>query len=479
MAYQPDQTKTLLWYDYETFGLDPRFDRIVQFAAIRTDLAFNPIGEPMMWYCQPADDYLPSPHACLVTGITPQQAQQEGLPEAEFMARINNAMSVPGTCTVGYNNIRFDDEFTRYGLYRNFMDPYAWSYQGGNSRWDLMDVIRAAVTLRPEGIHWPRDEDNQLVLKLDRLAPANSIEHSDAHDALADVRATIALAKLLQQAQPRLYNYCFQMKHKSQVWGQLGSLLSKPLLHVSGMYGREQGNIALVAVCANHPTNKNSVFAVDLRQDLSEWLNEDINTLNKGIFKFKSLGRERISIKEIHTNKSPIIAPMTTLDEALGQQYGIDRSLSLDRLKWLQGHTEFVQRLVQAYTLKPPAGSTDVDGQLYSDFFSDHDKRTMQKVMKTDPQHWQPQSFAFQDERLEPMLIRMKGRSYTHLLNEEETMAWEAYRLERLVEQPPQGVRDFSQFSQELNQLAEERTDPSSQTVLQDLALYAESIYPV
>ena len=180
MAYQPDQTKSLLWHDYETFGIDPRVDRAVQFAAIRTDLDFNPIGDPVMWYCRPADDYLPSPSACLVTGITPQVALQEGLPEVEFMARINALMSEPGTCVVGYNNLRFDDEFTRYGLYRNFFDAYGREWQGGNSRWDLMDLVRAAAVLRSDGINWPTNQDNEKVLKLDQLAPANGIEHGDA-----------------------------------------------------------------------------------------------------------------------------------------------------------------------------------------------------------------------------------------------------------------------------------------------------------
>ena len=105
---------TFLWHDYETFGIDPRRDRPAQFAAIRTDADLNPLGEPLMWYCQPGNDYVPDPASCLITGITPQLAFERGVSEREFAARIEAEMARPGTISVGYNTIRFDDEFTRF-----------------------------------------------------------------------------------------------------------------------------------------------------------------------------------------------------------------------------------------------------------------------------------------------------------------------------------------------------------------------------
>ena len=116
--------QTILWHDYETWGISPKFDKPAQFAGIRTDLDLNIIGEPEMFYCQPPADYLPHPEACLITGITPQKAMKEGLCEADFAARIHQLFSTPNTCVAGYNNIRFDDEVTRYLLYRNFYDPF-------------------------------------------------------------------------------------------------------------------------------------------------------------------------------------------------------------------------------------------------------------------------------------------------------------------------------------------------------------------
>ena len=192
--------QTYYWHDYETFGIDPQRDRPVQFAGLRTDENFNIIDEPLVIFCKPTSDYLPNPDACLITGISPQLAYQKGVCEAEFIAQINKQMAQPHTCTLGYNTLRFDDEVTRHCLYRNFYDPYAREWQNGNSRWDMIDVVRAARALRPEGIHWPVDEQGIANIRLDQLTIANNIAHEAAHDALSDVYATINVAKLIKQA---------------------------------------------------------------------------------------------------------------------------------------------------------------------------------------------------------------------------------------------------------------------------------------
>ena len=198
---------TFLFYDLETFGADPRRSRIAQFAAVRTDAQLQVIEEPVSLFVQPADDLLPSPVATLITGITPQQALRDGLPEAEAAARIVEEMARPGTCTLGYNSLRFDDEFVRHTLFRNFFDPYEREWRSGNSRWDLLDVLRLAHALRPDGLTWPRREDGATSFRLEHLALANHVREGDAHEALSDVHATIGLARLLRQAQPRLWDY--------------------------------------------------------------------------------------------------------------------------------------------------------------------------------------------------------------------------------------------------------------------------------
>jgi len=483
VAYQPDQTQTLLWHDYETFGLDPRWDRPSQFAAIRTDLKFNPIGEPMMWYCRPADDYLPSPAACLVTGVTPQKALEEGLPEVEFMARINAQMSQPGTCSLGYNSLRFDDEFTRFGLYRNLFDAYAREWQGGNSRWDLIDLVRTAAAIRPEGINWPRNEAGELVLKLDQLAPANGIEHSNAHDALADVRATIELARVLKKAQPRLFNYVFQLKHKAQVWAQLDLQMRKPVLHVSAMYGRSQGYLSLIGAFARHPSNNNSVLVFDLRQDPRQWQGFTAAQLQELLFSRKDklpVDAIRPGVKEVHVNRCPVVAPLRTLDDQCAEKFGIDKRQCQAHLEYLKQDQSLCQALVEAFAARPEFASVDPDAGLYGGgFFNDHDRKLMQQVHQQSPQTWLEGAFNFTDSRLETMLFRLKARNYPDQLSGDDMQAWEAFRAERLLDTSASGARTYEIFAKELNELAQVTTDTQELGILEELHMYAESIYPM
>ena len=253
---------TFLWHDYETFGIDTRRDRPAQFASVRTDAQLNEIGEPLMLYCQPSNDYLPDPASCLITGITPQIAWQRGVNEREFANRIEAEMAQPGTISVGYNSIRFDDEITRFMFWRNLMDPYAREWQNQCGRWDLMDVVRMVFALRPEGITWPTKDDGVTPsFKLEDLTRANGLAHEAAHDALSDVRATIALARLVRQHQPKLFDFALALHKKDRVAAELHlpatAAHARPFLHVSGMFGAERGCLAVMWPLASHPTNKN------------------------------------------------------------------------------------------------------------------------------------------------------------------------------------------------------------------------------
>ena len=271
-------TSSLFWYDYETTGIDPRRDRPLQVAGIRTDENLNEVGEPLNIYCQPSDDILPHPAACLVTGIPPAKLAQSGLGEAEFMSRVHAELSLPGTCGVGYNSLRFDDEVTRYSLYRNFFDPYAREWQGGNSRWDLIDLVRTAYALRPEGIVWPEVE-GKVSLKLELLTAANGIEHGQAHDALSDVRATIALARLIRSKQPKLYDYLYQLRSKQRVLDVVRLL--QPMVHISGRFAGTRHYLAVVLPLAWHPRNRNALIVCDLHADHAPLLEEDGATMRR------------------------------------------------------------------------------------------------------------------------------------------------------------------------------------------------------
>ncbi|MDU3078054.1 MAG: exodeoxyribonuclease I, partial [Mixta calida] len=272
---------TFLFHDYETFGKSPALDRPAQFAGIRTDMDFNIIGEPEVFYCQPADDYLPQPEAVMITGITPQLAQARGVTEAEFARRIHALFTVENTCVVGYNNVRFDDEVTRNIFYRNFYDPYAWSWQNGNSRWDLLDVMRACYALRPDGINWPENDEGLPSFKLELLTQANGVEHNNAHDAMSDVYATIAMAKLVKEKQPKLFEFLFRHRTKQKINTLIDIPQMKPLVHISGMFGALRGNTSWIAPLAWHPENRNALIVCDLAGDITPLLELDADALRE------------------------------------------------------------------------------------------------------------------------------------------------------------------------------------------------------
>ncbi len=467
---------TLYWHDYETFGADPARDRPSQFAGLRTDLDLNPIGEPLIIYCQPAADMLPQPQACLVTGITPQQALQKGLIEAEFIQRIHTEFSQPGTCGVGYNSIRFDDEVTRYTLYRNFYDPYEREYKNGNSRWDIIDMVRVCYALRPEGIHWPTHPDGKPSFRLEHLTVANGISHESAHDALSDVQATIALAKLIRDRQPKLYDYFFNLRHKKAVLPLLNVREKTPVLHTSSMYSSDYGCTAMVVPVALHPTNKNGIIVYDLRFAPDELLSLSSEQINERLFtKTEDLpaGMERIPLKTVHINKAPIIAPLKTLSAEAAERLTIDTAQGMQHLATLKTATDLEQRIQQAIAQHHFEPIKDPDANLYGGFFSDMDRRRIEQVRQTAPQDLAELNLAFEDSRLPEMLFRYRARNWPATLSDDELARWQEYRIERLTQTDGGGSLTVDEFETELQNLASDPSINAEQlAILEELAEY-------
>ncbi|HEX7732602.1 MAG TPA: exodeoxyribonuclease I, partial [Rhodanobacter sp.] len=298
--------QTFFWHDYETFGADTRRDRPVQFAGIRTTMELEIVGEPVMFFGRPPRDSLPQPEACLITGITPQQAEREGVNEAEFAARVHEQLAAPGTCGVGYNSLRFDDEVTRQLLYRNFYEPYGREWENGNSRWDLIDLARMCEALRPEGIVWPVREDGTPSFKLEHLAAANHLRQERAHDALSDVHALIELARLIRVRQPRLWDWHYALRRKQRVFELLDVAAMTPLLHVSSRYPSSRHCLALIAPLALHPSRPGEVIVCDLAGDPADWLQLDEDEIADRVFTARAdlpEDVERIPLRTVRANR--------------------------------------------------------------------------------------------------------------------------------------------------------------------------------
>jgi len=462
------------WYDYETFGIDPRTDRISQFAGIRTDLDFNIIDEPIDIYCKATDDILPNPEACLVTGITPQTTLETGLIEAEFIERIHQEFATANTCVVGFNNIRFDDEFTRYSLYRNFFDPYAREWQNGCSRWDIIDLVRITRALRPEGIHWPVDDNGIASNRLELITKANNISHEAAHDALSDVHATIAVARLIKQKQPKLFNFVFEHKNKQKISKLLNIYKPEPVLHTSGMYSSEICNTAMVYPIGQHPNNKNGIIAYDLRYSPDALIKQSAEEIIERLYTPRDElpeGVERIALKTIHINKCPVIAPLNTLDEASAARTNIDREQHLKHLEQLKNMTDITEKLNQIYNHNPFEVENDPDKSLYSGgFFSPEDKQRMDQIRHLNADELVTAEFNFKDKRLPEMLFRYRARNYPHSLTENEKKQWDEYKKLRFAGEESGKTLSIEQYNQIITEkLKESQLDEIKKQVLINL----------
>jgi exodeoxyribonuclease-1 len=475
--------QTFLWHDYETFGVVPRRDRPAQFAAIRTDANLNEIGDPIMLFCRPAPDFLPDPQSCLITGITPQQCLESGVPEHKFAQTIEQAFARPGTIGVGYNTIRFDDEVTRFLFWRNLIDPYAREWQNQCGRWDLLDVVRMTYALRPDGIEWPLNEDGRPSFRLEHLTAANGLVHEAAHDALSDVRATIALARLIKQKQPKLFDFCLALHKKDRVAEEIGMHLPRaqrqPFLHVSGMFPAERGCIALVWPLATHPTNKNEVIVWDCSADPAELFGLDAATIRKRLFSRADAlpeGMTRLPIKSVHLNKSPmLVANLKTLSPVMAERWGIDLEAGKAYAQAAAAGPDMGAIWDEVFQ-RPADGEVDVDEDLYGGFLGNDDRRLLESLRKETPQKLAAARPSFSDERLQELLFRYRARNFPQTLSETEAERWEQHRAARLFDGTG-GARTVDMLFSEIDQLSE-NADERGEEILGALYDYAESIAP-
>ncbi|PWD85209.1 exodeoxyribonuclease I [Ignatzschineria cameli] len=426
---------SFFFYDLETFGINPKEDRIAQFAGIRTDENFNIIEEPINIYCHPPEDYLPDPNAILITGITLEEAQKKGLSEAQFATQIAEAFSRPNSCILGYNNIRFDDEMIRYLFYRNFIDPYAYSWQNGNSRWDLLDIVRATYTFRPEGIEWPQDEKGNVSFKLENLSKANHLLHEKAHDALSDVYATIGMAKLIKERQPRLFSYYFNHRRARDLQQLIDLQKLKPLLHISGMFGLERNNISMITPVLFSPQNRNELISIDLMGEIEPLLELPAETIREKLYTPTAElpeGEARIPLKGIHLNRCPVLAPTALLStlpsDILDQQHCLkNHQLIIDNRELIE--TKLMEIYQTSRHFESDPHSEPVESLLYQGFFERKDRHQMDLVPKMNGEELKYHEFYFDDPRLDPLLFIYRARNYFETLFEDEQEEWQRYIL--------------------------------------------------
>lgn len=472
-------SETFLWHDYETFGANPRRDRPCQFAALRTDHDLNPVEDPAVWYCQPTSDLLPSPEACLITGITPQLADQRGSPEYEFANRIFELMSTPGTCSVGYNNFRFDDEVSRFMFWRNFIDPYAREYKNGNSRFDLIDLLRLARALRPAGMQWCDREDGTPSFRLEDLARVNGMEVEHAHDALADVRNTLGLATRLRAAQPRLWDWALSLRARHQVEKLLQS--GDILLHASSRFPARQLCIAPVLPLFRHEQIASQWLVWNLRVAPDEFLDLDTETLSDLLWTASTdlpEGMQRLPVKWVRSNRCPMLAPVAVLSPDATARTNIDLDDAQRHAQRLRNSRQFTAMLEQLVAATPAADHQDAESALYEGFVSPPDRHMAERVRQCPParipeQLGDPQNL-FADPRLSALLIRYLGRHAEHSLNEQQLGQWRQFRRRKLLDDPDLADLRIPEYFEQIRQLRQQH--PDRQALLDQLEAWAHSL---
>lgn len=469
MHYQP----SFFFYDLETSGFDPKNQRIMQFAGQRTDMELHPIGEPLNLLVALTEEVLPDPGAIMITGITPQKTRDEGYSEAEFLRMLHHQVLTPGTTILGFNNVRFDDEFMRYTLYRTFYDPYEWQWKDGRNRWDMLDVVRMTRALRPEGITWPVDEAGSPTNRLELLTARNGLDHETAHDALSDVNATIAVARLIKQQQPRQFEYLFKLRDKKEVMKLVNTEKPQPFVYSSGRYPKSFLHTTVAVPIA--PGGKpGSVIVYDLRHDPSPWTNKTVKELKDIRFATyearQTDGFMPLPVKELAYNRCPAVAPMGVLDEATQARLQLDLKIIEHNLVKLH-KTGLADTFREVFASEPFPKTSDVDTQLYDGFFGDSDKTAMNAVRAADPEALADFRPAFIDPRLPELLLRYKARNYPQTLSHDEQERWEAYRAQRIT-------ADVPKFNKELRRLQTASLTAEQTYILQELHLWAESIVP-
>ncbi len=419
--------QSFLWYDLETTGTDSVLDRVIQFAGQRTDAELNPIDAPINFYIKPSVDTLFHPDATRVTGIDPIQLETEGISELEGIAKIQAMFMVPGTCGVGFNSLKFDDEFVRQSLYRSFFDPYAREWMNGNSRWDLIDLARMCFSLRPDGIDWPIRSDGRPSFKLVDLAEANGLSHVKAHDALSDIEATLGLARLLKHAQPRLFDYYFNLRLKTTVKALLYPLGKQPIVQVAPYFDLDKRFIAPLLPFLSHPSNGNSIICLNLAVDPDEYVSLSSADLQQ-FFALRGDTKHRgpRPLQTLSLNRSPAVAPISTLDPGWASEWGWTKTELQARVKKIQSCAHLHGALLEVFSTQAEVSLRDAEYQLYSGgFISEADRGRFDQVRA---QAAMPgQTDIFDDQRLNDLYFNYKARHYPEALSSAQRQRWRQF----------------------------------------------------
>ncbi|HEX7633625.1 MAG TPA: exodeoxyribonuclease I [Candidatus Saccharimonadales bacterium] len=476
---------SFFFYDLETTGINARSARVMQFAGQRTDMDLNPIGEPVNVLIKLTPDVLPEPDAILITGITPQQTLADGLTEAEFLKYFYEEVVQPDTIFTGFNSVRFDDEFMRFLHYRNFYDPYEWHWKDGCSRWDILDLVRITRALRPEGIEWPFAPNGKPANRLEFLTKLNKLDHYKAHDALSDVHATIAVAKLIKTKQKDLFDYILSMRDKRKVAALVEA--GQPFVYASGRYSSDTLCTSAAVLLAKH-TARDEALVYDLRHDPTPFMAMSVDEIVEAWRYTRDPDAVRLPVKTVKYNRCPAVAPLGVIkDEVTQERLQLPLTTVAKHLAMLKKHhAEFAEKVRQAVKQMDDSreqsqtalvdDESTVDERLYDGFIDKGDAATMRNLRSASPAEISQVASRFKDSRLHTLAPLYKARNYPKALTPEERAWWDEFCAKKLLAGGPKSR--LAQYFARLEELSKGKLTGEQQYLLEELKLYGESIVP-
>lgn len=472
---------TLLFYDLETSGLQKTFDQVVEFAAIRTTMDLVEIERHHI-YVQLTKDTVPAPDAFITHQIGLEQLAQHGVPEAEAITTIHRLLNQPGTISLGYNTLGFDDVFLRFSFARSLLPPYTHQYQHGCGRLDLYPLVLLYFLYKPQVIKWPTVEDRPS-MKLEHIAAENGWLTGQAHHAMTDVEATLALAKALASAEA-MWQFAFGYFTKASDWSRIQSYhstlpnLNAPLAYISLLVSGKAGyarRYLIPALCLGvHKQYTNQVV----------WLRLDDETLPSTIDSTEAFSRLLIRKK---LGEPPIALPYKEkYYTAMPESY---RTITEANIAWIAEQADWY-KTIQTYALNwqyPEVPNVDLDANLYQLAFPSKTTQLLcQDLLAALRQSADSSLLAsFQDPIMQQKAIRYIWRFYDHLLPTAYHEAISVYWQQVL--QPEDVLIDFAgrpRYSPEaamarITELTQQPLTPVQQAVLTQLSTYIAQHFAV
>ena len=437
-VYSTRSKPSFYWYDTETTGLRISYDRIIQFAGQRTDLSLQPLGEPMSAYVKLPPEILPTAKSFEITKIRPTTLAEQGIPEHELFWKLSQELKSANTCIIGYNNLSFDDSFLRFGMYRSLLPPYEHEHKRRNTRLDLLSIVRLTGALRPDGLEWPIC-DGVPTFSLEKLAAANGIAVEDAHDALADVNMTLALARKVKAAQPKLWEYAYTLRKKGIAKELLDPDARQTILHVSPKYGNSRYCLAPVLPIARHPQMYTRIIVVDLESNIDLLLSSNSDELARLLFERSDTDEqvepgERLIVNIVPINQSPMVAELKALLPENIKRLNIDQAKIERNSRRLLEATDLPTKLREIYGAQNKEKQPKIaEEALYDSFISDNDRDASANLWNdlNGGKSWNVASF--EDPRLRELYARLKTKVAPEELSKSEQQNYHEFVRQQLV----------------------------------------------